>query len=165
VSSTSYEKAKELILDNDELADFNNGVSNELIALAEEKIGLKFTGSYLDFLQTFGVGNFGAEEIYGIIHEDFENSATPDAIWFTLTEREESNLPSHLLVIYHTGGVELFCLDYSKLDDDKEPRVVVFVPGFELKYQTYEVIADTFGDFLLELVEEQLEEDDDEDFD
>ncbi|MBM7364105.1 SMI1/KNR4 family protein [Priestia taiwanensis] len=161
----SYERAKELILSNDELGDFNDGVSHELIKLAEEKIGLKFTGSYLDFLQTFGVGDFGSQEIYGIIHEDFENSSTPDAIWYTLTERKEGDFPNHLLVIYNTGFGEIFCLDYSNLDDTQEPKVVAYSPGFELEVQTYELIADTFGDFLLALVEEELEEADDEDFD
>ncbi len=39
-----------------------------------------------DYLKTFGAGNFGAQEIYGIINADFENSSVPDAIWYTLTE-------------------------------------------------------------------------------
>lgn len=71
------------------MAEFIGGQTNELIKLAEEELGMKFTGLYLDYLQTFGAGNFGAQEIYGIINDNFENSSVPDAIWYTLTERNE----------------------------------------------------------------------------
>ena len=60
---------------------------------------------------------------------DFENSSVPDAIWYTLTERRETNLPSNLLVIYDTGSDEFFCLDFNQYDYKGEPRVVSFLPG------------------------------------
>lgn len=111
---------------------------------------------YLDYLQTFSAGNFGAQEIYGIISADFENSSVPDAIWYTLSERKEINLPSNLLVIYDTGSDELFCLDFNQLDYKGEPKVVSYVPGVELENQTYEIIANDFGDFLLDLVKQEI---------
>jgi len=152
MSVETYQKAKQIIQTNEDLADFIGGRKNELIKLAEEKLGVKFTGFYLDFLQTFGAGNFGAQEIYGIINDNFENSSVPDAIWYTLTERKEINLPNNLLVIYHTGSDELFCLDFNQLDEKGEPKVVSFVPGIELERQRYKIIANDFGDFLLDLV-------------
>jgi antitoxin YobK len=54
MSIAAYKQAKERILNNESLADFCGHVSDELIALAEEKLSLKVTGSYLNFLQTFG---------------------------------------------------------------------------------------------------------------
>lgn len=156
MSVETYQKAKQIIHDNEDLADFIGGRSNELIKLAEEKLGVKFTGLYLDYLQTFGVGNFGAQEIYGIINDNFENSSVPDAIWYTLTERKEINLPNNLLVIYDTGSDELFCLDFNQLDEKGEPKVVSFVPGIDLENQSYEVIANDFGDFLLDLVMQEV---------
>lgn len=157
MSVETYQKAKQIIHDNEDLADFIGGRSNELIKLAEEKLGVKFTGLYLDYLQTFGVGNFGAQEIYGIINDNFENSSVPDAIWYTLTERKEINLPNNLLVIYDTGSDELFCLDFNQLDEKGEPKVVSFVPGIDLENQSYEVIANDFGDFLLDLVMQEVQ--------
>lgn len=156
MSIESYQKAKQIILANKEIADFVGGCTKELIMLAEDKVGLTFSKQYLDFLQTFGAGNFGAEEIYGIIHADFENSSVPDAIWYTLTEREEIKLPHNMLVIYDTGCDELFCLDFNRLDHSGEPKVISFIPGVELENQTYEIIANDFGDFLLDLVEQEL---------
>lgn len=155
MSVKAYIEAKQIML-NDDIADFVGGRTSELINSAEEKLGVKFSGLYLNYLQTFGAGNFGAQEIYGIISNDFENSSVPDAIWYTLTERKESNLPSNLLIIYDTGSDELFCLDYNQLDENREPKVVSFVPGVELESQTYEIIANDFGDFLLDLVKQEI---------
>lgn len=155
MSVEAYNEVKQIIL-NDDIADFVGGRTSELINSAEEKLGLKFTGLYLNYLQTFGAGNFGAQEIFGIISNDFENSSVPDAIWYTLTERKESNLPSNLLIIYDTGSDVLFCLDYNQLDENREPKVVSFVPGVELESQTYEIIANDFGDFLLDLVKQEI---------
>ena len=156
MSIETYEEAKQMILNNDDIADFVGGCTIDLINLAEEKLGLKFTGLYLDYLQTFSAGNFGAQEIYGIISADFENSSVPDAIWYTLSERKEINLPSNLLVIYDTGSDELFCLDFNQLDYKGEPKVVSYVPGVEFENQTYEIIANDFGDFLLDLVKQEI---------
>lgn len=147
MSMEAYNQAKKIILSNAELSDFVGPRSRELIIQAEEKLGLKFTGSYLDFLLSFGAGNFGSQEIFGIISSDFENSSVPDAIWYTLTERRESNLLNNLLIIHDTGSDEVFCLDFNKIDNN-EPKVVSFFPGVDLDKQKYEIIANDFGDFL-----------------
>ncbi len=156
MSTTNYYKAKQVIQTNEEMADFIGGCSNELINLAEENLDIKFRGIYLDFLQTFGAGNFGAQEIYGIINDKFENSSIPDAIWYTLMERREINLPHNLFVIYDTGSEELYCLDFNKIGENGEPKVVSFVPCIKLEGQKYEIIASDFGDFLLEIVMEEV---------
>ncbi|THF81691.1 SMI1/KNR4 family protein [Cohnella fermenti] len=152
MSLETYLEAKELIQNNKEKGFFVGSRSDELISLAEEATRIKFTGFYTDFLKTFGAGNFGSQEVYGIIGDDFENSSVPDAIWFTLTERQEVNLPDNLLVIYDTGSGELYCLDFSS----EEPHVVEFVPGIDSDQQKYNVIAKDFGDFLLDLVKQEL---------
>ena len=142
-----------MIMNQEDIADFVGGRSNKLIKLAEEALSLKFTGLYLDFLQTFGAGDFGAQEIFGIINDDFESSSVPDAIWYTLTEREESKLPNNLLVIYETGSDEIFCLDFNQTNKQGESKVISFVPGVNIENQTYEIIANDFGDFLLSIIE------------
>lgn len=157
MSNRTYKKAKKIISKNEDLADFEGEKSAALITKAEAAVSLKFTGSYLDYLQTFGAGNFGSEEVYGIIDEDFEDSSVPDAIWYTLTLRKSIGLPANLRAIYDTAGEEIVCLDFQKMDATGEPKVVALDLGYALNDQTFEVIADDFGDFLLELVEEELE--------
>ncbi|TDL32831.1 SMI1/KNR4 family protein [Jeotgalibacillus sp. S-D1] len=157
MSIESYHQAKELIKRNNELADFVGGCSIDLIEKAQDKIDIIFSGMYRDYLKSLGAGNFGSQEVYGIIHDDFENSSVPDAIWFTLSERREINLPNHLLVIYDTGSDELFCLNYRDVNERGEPKVVSYLPGIDLAQQKYELIAEDFGDFLLDLVEQEIE--------
>lgn len=158
MSEKTYQKAKKIILKNKDIADFDGKKPNEYIEKAESMLDLKFSGSYLDFLQTFGAGNFGSEEVFGIIDDDFENSSVPDAIWYTLTLRKSVNLPSNYLVIYDTGSGDVFCLDFGNQDKKSEPRVIALDPGYALENQSIELIADDFGDFLLELVEAELDE-------
>lgn len=157
MSLENYNRALEIITENKEIFFSVGERSDELVLKAEDALGIKFSNQYKDFVLKFGAGSFGAEEFYGVIDEDFEDSSTPDAVWMTLSERQESNLPENLLVVYHTGGEEMFCLDYSNLNSDGEPKVVSFVIGVDIEYQTYEVIANDFGDFLLDMINQELD--------
>lgn len=152
MSLESYQKAIAIVEKNKSKCYFAGERSEAVIGLAEETLGLKFTGVYRDFLRNYGAGNFGAQEIYGVINDDFYNSSVPDGIWYTLTERNEIGLPNNLLVIYDTGGDELYCLDFNMLNNAKEPAVISIVPGVDLDKQKFEIIANDFGDFLLDMV-------------
>jgi hypothetical protein len=156
MSFREYEEAITLIEKNEESINCIGGCSESLIKKAEERLKLSFPKSYREFLLKFGAMSFGAEEFYGIVRENFDNSRIPDAIWYTLMERKEVNLPTHLLVVYDTGSEELFCLDFHNLNSEGEPAVVVFVPGVDLEYQKYEVISRDFGEFLLQRVKVEL---------
>ncbi len=54
------------------------------------------------------------------------------------------------------GAMNFFCLDFNQLDEKGEEKVVSFVPGIDLESQSYEVIANDFGDFLLDLVMQEV---------
>lgn len=156
MSLDNYNKAVALIEGNKTKGYFAGPRSGNLIKLAENTLGIQFSGMYRSFLEKYGAGSFGSQEIYGVISSDFENSSVPDAIWYTLTERKEIGLLPNLLVIYDTGAGELFCLDFNQSNKDNEPAVVSFVPGVSLEKQSYEKIADDFGDFLLDLVSREI---------
>lgn len=156
MSTEDYENALNLINENEFLSDFVGKCPEQLVRKAEEKLNLSFPKSYKQFLLNFGAGNFGSEEVYGIVKEDFENSGIPDAIWYTIKQRKEVNLPSNLVVIYHTGGEEIFCLDTNKPGKHGEPAVISYAIGVDPKHQTYEIIANDFGEFLLQRVKLEL---------
>ncbi|RJX41644.1 SMI1/KNR4 family protein [Paenibacillus pinisoli] len=158
MSLENYNKALELMSKNKTICYFAGARTEELICLAEEAIGYEFSPIYRNFIKKFGAGNFGSQEIYGVIDEDFENSSVPDAIWYTLMEREEINLPDNLLVIYDSGGEELFCLDFSNVNEENEPPIVSFIAGQSLSTQKNETVASDFGDFLLCLVKKEIED-------
>lgn len=157
MSYHTYQQAKNILLSQSDLADFAGETSIETIHKAENRLSLSFTGTYLDFLKTFGAGNFGAQEIFGIINDDFEHSSIPDGIWYTITERKELKLPHHLLVIFDSGFGELYCLDFQQTDDNGEPCVVAFETSVENNKQEYEIIAKDFGDFLYNLIMDENE--------
>ena len=157
MTQNTYKAAKKLRLKYKTKADFVGEIPSGIITKAEEALKLEYTGSYLDFLQNFGSGDFNGEEIYGIVDSDFEDSSVPDAIWYTLQERKETNLPSNLLIIYDTGSEELLCLNFNDCDKTGEPKVVSYMPGIDMDEQDFEIIAESFGDFLLELLEDSLD--------
>ncbi len=157
MSLENYNKAVDIMTKNQSKGYFAGPRSENVIRLAEQKLGVQFFGTYRCFLENYGAGNFGAQEIYGVISDDFENSSVPDAIWYTITERKEIGLPSNLMVIYDTGSGEIFCLDFNQINDANEPAVISFVPGVDLEKQTYEKIADDFGDLLLDLVNQEID--------
>lgn len=156
MSYQDYEEAAKLIDANAELRHFVGERPKSLISKAEQALDLQFPASYRDYLLRYGAGSFGAEEIYGVIGDDFEHSSVPDAIWYTLGERSKYRLPVHLVVIYDTGGEETFCLDFSKMNEHNEPAVVAYATGVDPEYQEYEVIAEDFGEFLLNRVKREV---------
>ena len=151
---TEYEKARELITSNATKAHFAGTRPETLIQTAEVVLSLRFSPSYRAFLRDFGAGNFGSFEVYGVIDDDFENSSVPDAIWFTLSERREADLPSELLVIGDAGTGELYCLRTAK--DDAEGCIILLDPGSPAPLDQCERISEDFGCYLLKHVERQL---------
>ncbi|OEH93818.1 cell wall assembly protein [Bacillus solimangrovi] len=153
----NYNKAIELIEQYNDIADFIGEQSEVIVNKAEQALGFIIPPMYRDFIKRYGAGNFGAEEIYGVTSDNFENSSVPDAIWFTITERSESNFPQHLLIIYDTGMGAWYCLDFSQATPNGEPPVVSFFSGFKTGQQNNNIVAKDFGEFLLSLVKEEIE--------
>lgn len=110
VSIENYAKAVELMRSHPRLCDFLGPCSEDLVRQAEQKLNLKFPETYRQFLLEYGAGSFGAEQIYGVFKENFENSQTPDAVWFTLTTRREVEFPNSYIIIYGVGDGEVFCI-------------------------------------------------------
>ncbi|MGT2754250.1 SMI1/KNR4 family protein [Streptococcus ovis] len=149
----NYESAKSLIIKNIDMMDCFGKCPSYIIELAEETLGVKYPKDYRDFISTFGAGNFGSSEIYGVFREDFLNSGVPDSVWLTLVEREKIGLPKYLVIIYVLGNGELFCFNYNRLNLYGEPTIVSFMPAGN----DCEVVYDSFGDFLLDIVSRELD--------
>ena len=136
-----------------DLVDFCGPRNIDLIREAEEAIGVKFPKDYFDFLLAFGAGNIEATEIYGVINDDFVNSSVPDMVWCTLKDRQRG-LPVDLIVI---GGSELGTPCIKVNDTGTEAPVIAYYLGLPESSQTYEVLAENFGDYLLEAVKVEFE--------
>ena len=140
----NYIKAKE-ILDMDAV-DFTGAVTIEEIQKAEQKLNVKFPESYKAFLKDFGAGDVGGEVIFGIVNNEREDEDI-DMVKITRMEHEYK-MPKHMVVIYYDESNDsLCCLDTSKMNNNECP--VVSVPN---DYEDIEIVADSFGEFLYEMV-------------
>lgn len=154
--SAEYNKAKELIEENQDLVDDFGGASDDIIKKAQMILDLQFPRDYKLFLSCFGALTFGSIEIYGVFREDFENSGVPDTVWSTLNERKLVNMPKYLVILYNTGMGEMYCLNYKDLNENNEPKVTSYFPDFSEDAQKNEVLYNNFGEFLLDMVNEEI---------
>lgn len=156
MSVEKYNEAKSIIQENDYLVDDFGGATRDTIEKAQSILGVKFPEDYKLYLTEFGALTFGSIEIYGVFREDFENSGIPDTVWATLNERELVNMPNHLTVLYNSGMGELYCMNFKILNNENEPKITSYYPGFSEEAQNNEVLFDSFGSFLLDMVTEEV---------
>ena len=139
-----YDKAKALL--DEDAVDFTGAVSAEEIRNAQEKLNVKFPMSYKAFLSDFGAGDVGGEVIFGIV-QDKELDSEIDMVEITCTEYD-NGLPEGMVIIYYDHCDEnLYCLDTNRMKDDECPVVSI-----DEEYEVIEVIADSFGEFMYQLV-------------
>ena len=136
-----YKKAKKY-MDMD-AAEFVCGISENEIENAMKTLSVVFPESYKAFLSDFGGGDAGGEIIFGIT-----NNEEDDVVIATQMERSQG-LPKNLIIIGFSNDT-LVCLDTSKMNNGECPVVEV-----NDDYSEIEVVADTFGKFLYEYLNEE----------
>lgn len=125
-----------------------------LIATVESVLGGQLPATYHEFVRRLGAGNFGSFETYGVIDDEFENSAVPDGVWATLKTRREAGLPNDVVVVGDTGDGLYYCV---KLQEGRaESSVFIYQPGVDADQQQSYVVAQDFGEFFLNGVRAQL---------
>ena len=136
-----YKKAKE-IMDMD-ATEFVGGVSENEIENAMKVLSVVFPESYKAFLTDFGGGDAGGEIIFGIT-----NNEEDDVVIVTQKERSQG-LPEKLIIIGFWDDI-LVCLDTGKMNNGECPVVEV-----NDDYGEVELVADSFGKFLYEYLDEE----------
>jgi len=131
------------------------GKSDEVIIKGEKLFGHKFSKQNYQFFKRLGYLSFSGDEIYGICKDDFTGSYTGCAIEAALSDRKDYDLPKEWLPIYFFDDGYMGYLDYSQLNADGEPPVIMAIYNGE-RYVVTEKAANDLGDFILQLVEEQL---------
>lgn len=129
------------------------GRTEEEIKKAEEMLNLSFSNQSREFYQKYGYLSFEGNEVFGIDPEDDSGILEGNSVAYALNDREEFDLPEKWLPIYDFEDGCMAYLDYSCLNIEKEPRVIVAFYNGE-GYEIAEELAEDLGDFLLELVEE-----------
>lgn len=133
------------------------GVSTENIAKSEQMLGVKFSKQCLKFYEDCGYLSFYGHEIFGIDPNDDSGELEGNSVAYALNDREEYGLPKEWIPIYNYEDGTLAYLDYANLNKEQEPRVISASYNGE-EYEIEEVVSSDLGDFLLEMVNEGLEE-------
>ena len=127
----NYDGIKELIKQATdegivEFADFGDGVSNEWIKKAEDRVGLILPESYKWWLHNYGGGEICGNEIYSVYEEDFDSIVGGDVVHiYELNLHENNGITSDMLVICDDEE-EVYYLDLSKMDENHECPVYAF---------------------------------------
>ena len=159
MSYSNFEKALEMAKNCDGYK-IGNGCSEETIDKAEALLGIGLSKQIRKYLSEYGYIEFFGSEIYGIIDESFEVDGEDNEgcmVEWTLNERENSGLNDKWIALKFEDDGAMVFLDFSSINDEGEPQIIVALDNGD-GYEFECVIADDFGEFLLELVEIQLDE-------
>lgn len=149
------ERGVAAVADSD-LAFFAGPRDASLVAAAEDALGLSLPPTYRRFVSELGAGNAGSREFYGVTTDSFTDASVPNGIWLTLDEREQFDLPKHLVIVGDTGMGEYYALDTSQRDSADESPVVIWMAGRAQEGHALEVVAPDFGSFFLQAIEEEF---------
>lgn len=130
------------------------GVSKNDIEAAEKLLGFDFSRQNKEFYEKFGYLSFFGCEVFGIDVNDMSILAG-NSIAYALNERREYNMPIKWLPIIDFDDGVIGCLNYEMINSDGEPEVIEAYFDGE-GYSKTRTIAEDFGQFLLEIINNQL---------
>lgn len=132
------------------------GKSEEEIKMSEKMLNVSFSKQCKEFYRKFGYLSFYGNEIFGIDPYDDSGILEGNSVAYALNDREKYSLPPQWIPIYNFNDGNMAYLDYSSLNAEKEPRVIMaFYDG--AKFEVTETLAEDLGDFIMYLVQEQAE--------
>lgn len=131
------------------LSDFCGGVSQKNIQKVQKETGIQFPVSYRWFLMTFGMGNFGDFEIFGLAENEkgelSRSNSLPDLRFAVNQLRYQYELPENYFPVCGDGMDGYFCIR-ADVTTDKDAEVYFLDIG-KLPAEL-SALSVTFADFL-----------------
>lgn len=157
------QEAIDILSENEDSLEpiFYENTSIESIDKSEELLEVLFPQDFKDYLKAFGQLDFDGEELYGIVDNDLDSDSHVNFVRYTLELREEYSIPEYFIPVYGNGFGEDYCLNYKELNEVGEPKITAVMLGNCDEYP-YEVLYDSFGDFLLDIIDEVVNFDEEE---
>lgn len=143
-----YDEIRKLITETEnivEFANFGDGVSEEWINKAEERLGFELPNSYKWWLRNYGGGEIYGEEIYSIYEQDFDTVVGGDIVHMHEINGKSKNYPDDAVVICESND-DVFYFDLSLKNDENE--YPIFSLNDKKRY------ADDFIEFLKKRITE-----------
>ena len=129
-------------------AMIRGGVSAQLIAAAEARLGVPFPAPFRLYLGELGQVSIGGTEVYGLVNDAFDANTVPCAVGVTLRKRR-LGLPEQYVVVHAVGDGTLLAIDTSSIG----------APVVAWRHESVMVDEEysDFGDFLYEIVEDEID--------
>lgn len=157
MSYKNYVKAMKLAKKCDDYCT-GDGVTDSVIGKAENLLDIKLSRQVKEYLKTYGYMEFFGVELYGIVKTDFSSEVIEGCmVEWTRNQRENSNLNSKWIPIRFEDDGCMAMLNFESLNEDNEPCVIL-AEETDSGYEMTEKIADDLGDYILGLVNDQLED-------
>lgn len=145
-----FDEIKEIIRNAGEavdFAEFGDGVSDEWIKKAENKMNLILPDSYKWWLKNYGGGEVYGIEVFSIYCEDFDTVVGGDIVYMYYQNKKMYNFPDTLLAICETDD-DIYYFDTSVRNNNYE------YPVYSMN--RHQLIADDFIAFLKKLILEDI---------
>lgn len=157
MATKSYHKAISLLEADGRLNKRRFPQGDEAIDRLEHVLQVKLPPSYKAMLRDFGILLYrGGEIIYGIGLDGVEGEGGA-GVWFqTEMARARKQITSSMVRIQSSGYGPEFCIDCSKVNANGESPVLL-VPA-DGNMENAELVAESFGNFLLVEVEEIIDD-------
>ena len=131
------------------------GRTESEIRKSEQILNIKFSNQSREFYEKYGYLSFYGNEIFGIDPDDEAGILEGNSVAYAINDREEYNLPNEWIPIYNFEDGNMAYLDYSSLNAEKEPRVIMAIYN-GVEYEVTKTLAEDLGDFILQLVQENI---------
>jgi antitoxin YobK len=121
-------------------ANYGNGVSEDWIISAQNRLNVIFPPSYIWWLLNYGGGEINGEEIFSIYEMDFDSVIGGDIVYMNELNRKNNLISLNQLIIMENGFGEIYYFDL--LTKTETGEYSIYLLGLEKKY------ADNFYEFL-----------------
>ena len=145
-----YEKLKKLIErsgDSVDFADFGDGISDEWITKAEEKLNITLPDSYKWWLRNYSGGEVDGIEIFSIYCEDFDTVVGGDIVYMYFQNKKLYDFPDTVLPICETDD-DIYYFNTAEVNENSE------YPIYSMNED--QLIANDFIDFLTKLISGEI---------
>ena len=150
-----YQEAINIIYRNPDLLVTPNTVTEVGINAAQNLLEINFPLTYRDFVMRFGQPTFGSTIFYGLYGDELSRG---DVVDITQIKRKNFGLPKILLCVLDSGFTRYdYFIECGSVKSESSMPVLVYAYGRTHVDAKYETVADNFGKFLLNIVNQEVE--------
>lgn len=146
-----YEEIKKIIAEAENSVDFSDygeGISEEWILKAEERLGFNLPNSYKWWLRNYSGGEIFGEEIFSIYEQDFDTVVGGDIVYMYELNKKNKYFDDDDKVVICEATDDVFYFDLSIRLDKDDNEIPIYSLNYNKKY------ADDFIEFLKKRITE-----------